>query len=67
MPYIEIKTREKINRGLALTLVEKGTITAVVTTGTITPNAKKIFDEAGIAWAENIPESEFINVKSMEI
>jgi hypothetical protein len=41
MPYIEIKTREKINRGLALTLVEKGTITAVVTTGTITPSAKK--------------------------
>ena len=44
MPYLEIKPREKINRGLALTLIEKGTISAVVTTGTISPNAKKIFD-----------------------
>ena len=67
MPYIEIKTREKINRGLALSLIEKGTISAVITTGTISSNAKKLFDNAGIAWAENIPESEFVNVKSMEI
>jgi hypothetical protein len=63
MPYVEVKTRETINRGLALSLIEKGTISAVITTGTINPIAKKLFDEAGITWVENIPDSELVNVK----
>ena len=61
MPFIEIKTRERIDKGLADSIVSKGTVTAVVTSGIISAKAKIIFNENGIAWAENIPESEFMN------
>lgn len=67
MPYIEIKTRARIDRGLAESIIEKGTIKAVITTGIISGSAKKLFDDAKIAWAENIPEHEFINLESLEV
>ena len=39
----------------------KENISAVLTTGEITDKAKKLFDEYDIAYAENIPDSEFMN------
>ena len=48
MPYIEIKTRARIDRGLAKSIIEKRTITAVITTGAISASAKKLFDDARI-------------------
>lgn len=67
MPYIEIKTRARIDKGLAESLIQKKSITAVITTGIISASAKQLFDVAGIAWAENIPENEFMNLDSLEV
>jgi hypothetical protein len=64
MPYIEIKTKKTIYPGEAQKIINKGTIIAVLTTGRISPNAKKLLDKAQIAWAENIPESEFMESES---
>lgn len=66
MPYIEIKTKKTIYPGEAQKIINKGTIIAVLTTGRISPNAKKLLDKAQIAWAENVPESEFMESKSQE-
>jgi hypothetical protein len=67
MPYIEIKTRARIDKGMAEFIIQKRTITAVITMGVISENAKKLFDEANIAWAENIPENVFVDLESLEI
>ncbi len=61
MPYIEVKTRKKIGLTLARKIVNKGNISAVLTTGAITDKAKKIFDEYDIAYAENVPDREFMS------
>ncbi|MCT7953815.1 hypothetical protein [Laspinema palackyanum] len=66
MPYIEIKTKKTIYPGEAQKIINKGTIIAVVTTGRISPNAKQLFDKAQIAWAENVPESEFMESEFQE-
>ncbi|WP_254565961.1 hypothetical protein [Oscillatoria sp. HE19RPO] len=66
MPYIEIKTKKTIYPGEAQKIINKGTIIAVLTTGRISPNAKKLLDKAQIAWAENVPESEFMESTSQE-
>lgn len=66
MPYIEIKTKKTIYPGEAQKIINKGTIIAVLTTGRISPNAKKLLDKAQIAWAENVPESEFMESESQE-
>ncbi|NJK68335.1 MAG: hypothetical protein HC789_16315 [Microcoleus sp. CSU_2_2] len=58
-PHLEIKTRY-IHAGLAKKIIHKGTVIGVVTTKTISEPAKKLFDNADIAWAENIPESAFM-------
>lgn len=60
MSYIEIKTRQTIDSTLAQKIIEKGTVESILTTGKITKPAKALFDTADIAWAENIPESEFM-------
>ena len=49
MPYIEVKTRKKIGLTLEKKIVNKGNISAVLTTGEITDKAKKLFDENDIA------------------
>lgn len=59
MPYIEIKTREVIGLVRAKKIVAKGSVSAVLTTGKISKEARKLFDEYNIAYAENVPESEF--------
>ncbi len=59
MSYIEIKTRKTIDSTLAQKIIDKRSVVSVLTTGNITKPAKALFDAADIAWAENIPESEF--------
>ncbi len=66
MPYIEIKTKKTIYPGEAQKIINKGTVIALLTTGTISPNAKQLLDKAQIAWAENVPESEFMESESQE-
>ena len=66
MPHIEIKTKKNIYPGEAQTIIDKKTVVAVITTGTISPKAKDLFDQAGIAWAENVPESEFRESEAKE-
>ena len=67
MSYIEIKTRKYIDAGLAQQIINKQTVIGVLTTGKISTPAKKLFDEAGIAWAENISEKHFMNVDGIEV
>jgi hypothetical protein len=41
-------------------------VSAVLTTGKITKPAQNLFDTANIAWAQNIPESEFMEREAQE-
>jgi len=66
MPHIEIKTKENIYPGEAQKIIDKQTVVAVITTGTISQSAKELFDQAGIAWAENVPETEFMESEAKE-
>lgn len=66
MAYLEIKARKNLYRGDARKIIEKGSIVGVITTGKISREAKKMFDESGIAWAENIPEQEFMDSVTRE-
>lgn len=66
MPYIEIKTRNLIDSSLVKKLIAKETISAILTTGKITKPAKELLDEYDIAWAENIPENEFMESENLE-
>ncbi|MBD0307226.1 MAG: hypothetical protein ICV80_03540 [Microcoleus sp. T1-bin1] len=63
---MEIKTKVNIFPGDAQKIINKKTVVAVITTGTISPDAKKRFDEAGIAWAEKSPETEFRESEAKE-
>lgn len=67
MPYIEIKTRQQIDSTLAKKIINKGTVSAVLSTGKITKPAKAAFDEADIAWAENIEETQFLDYEAQEV
>ena len=66
MPHIEIKTKKNIYPGEAQKIIDKQTVVGALTTGTISPDAKKRFDQAGIAWAEKIPETEFRESEAKE-
>ncbi|MEH2381657.1 MAG: hypothetical protein V7K27_22670 [Nostoc sp.] len=66
MSYIEIKTRKIIDATLAQKIIDKGTVVSILTTGKITKPAKALFDAADVAWAENIPESEFMEREAQE-
>ena len=66
MPHIEIKTRKIIDSTLAEKIIHKGDVSAVLTTGKITKPAKKLFDEHDVAYAENIPENEFMESEAEE-
>ncbi|MEZ4664844.1 MAG: hypothetical protein R2911_45520 [Caldilineaceae bacterium] len=67
MAYIEIKTRKYIDTALAQQIIDKRTVIGVLTTGKISGPAKKLLDEANIAWAENIPERHFISAEGWEV
>ncbi|UKO99095.1 MULTISPECIES: hypothetical protein [Nostocaceae] len=66
MPYIEIKTRKQIDSTLAKKIINKGGVSAVLTTGIITKPAKKLFDEHDVAYAENVPEKLFMESEAQE-
>jgi hypothetical protein len=66
MPYIEIKTRKTIDSTLATKIINKGCVSAILTTGTITKPAKALFEEHDIAYAENVPEKKFTESEAQE-
>jgi len=66
MPHIEIKSKKNIYPSEARKIIDKQTVVAVITTGTISQSAKELFDQAGIAWAEKVPESEFMESEAKE-
>jgi hypothetical protein len=63
---IEIKTRKQIDSTLAKKIINKGGVSAVLTTGIITKPAKKLFDEHDVAYAENVPEKLFMESEAQE-
>ena len=67
MSYIEIKSRQYIDSTLAQYIIDKQTVIGVVSTGKISAPAKKMFDLAGIAWAENISEEQFMTPGAVEV
>ncbi|MCK5524993.1 MAG: hypothetical protein KAI83_17840 [Thiomargarita sp.] len=66
MLYIEIKAKKNIFPGEAKKIIAKGCVIGVVTAGTRYPTAKQLFDEAGIAYAEKIPKTEFMALETQE-
>jgi hypothetical protein len=66
MAYLEIKTLKNLYPGDAKKIIAKGSVIGVITTGTISPKAKEMLNEAGIAWVENIPEREFMESEVQE-
>ncbi len=66
MSHLEIKTRKEIGSTLAQKIIDKGTVSAILTTGKITRPAQILFDKADIAWAQNIPEREFMESEAKE-
>lgn len=67
MPYIEIKTRKYIDATLAQQIIDKQTVIGILSTGRISTPAKKRFDRAGIAWAENVSEDRFMRSEACEV
>jgi|GEM_PF-3752960 len=57
-PHIEIKTRY-VDTGDVKAMMQKGTIVGLVTAGKISKPAKKLLDEANIAWAEKVSRQDF--------
>ena len=66
MAYLEIKTRKYMDAALAQQIIDKKIVIGILTTGKISMSAKKLFDLAGIAWAENISEKHFMDVDLVE-
>ena len=60
MAYIEVKARKYVDATLAQSIVDKQCVIGVVCAGRISAPAKRVFDRAGIAWAEEIPEAYFL-------
>ncbi|MGL5192027.1 MAG: hypothetical protein ACRC8Y_00290 [Chroococcales cyanobacterium] len=60
--YIEIKTLKNLYPYQARKIIKTGTVKALLTTGTISTDAKRLLDEAGIIWIEKIPENLFRNL-----
>ncbi|MEH2359235.1 hypothetical protein [Nostoc sp.] len=51
---------------MAQKIIDKGTVVSILTTGKISKPAKALFDAADVAWAQNIPESEFMEREAQE-
>ncbi len=66
MAYIEIKARKYVDATLAQSIVDKQCVIGVVCAGRISAPAKRVFDRAGIAWAEDIPEAYFMGSSTQE-
>jgi len=68
MKYIEIKAwKTTLYPGDVKAIISKGCVSGVLTTGRISDNAKKLLDQAGIAWAENIEERQFLESEAEEL
>jgi hypothetical protein len=68
MKYIEIKARKTtLYPGDVQKIIDKGCVSGVLTTGKISENAKILLDQAGIAWAENIDERQFLESEAEEL
>jgi hypothetical protein len=67
MRYIEIKARKVIDGTLAQKIIDKGNVSAVLTTGKITQPAKNKCDQADVAWSENIEERQFLESEAEEL
>jgi hypothetical protein len=63
--YIEIKaySATTVTSTLVRILIQKATVMGVVTTAVITKPAKKLLDEADIAWVETFPEHQLDNIE----
>ena len=66
MPYIEVKTRQKIGLTIIRKIVAKGCVSGIVTTGTITVQAKEFLEANNIAYAENILEGDITDGLTVE-
>ena len=66
MAYIEIKARKYVDATLAQSIIDKQCVIGVVCTGRISGPAKRVLDRAGIAWAEEIPETYFFDAHKQE-
>ncbi len=66
MAYIEIKARKYVDATLAQSIVDKQCVIGVVCAGRISAPGKRVFDRAGIAWAEDIPEAYFLTLDKQE-
>lgn len=67
MKYIEIKAwTTTFGKRDAEKVIAKGCVSGFLTTGKIAGSAKILFDEAGIAWAENIDERQFLESEAEE-
>ncbi len=64
-PHVEIKTKPLYGKEVDR-IVEKGTVIGVVNTEKISKPGKKKLDDAGIAWAENVPEKEVLEYEDRE-
>ncbi len=68
MPYIEVKARTTtLYPGDVQKIISKGCVSGVLTTGKISNNAKKLLDEADIAWAEYVTERQFLESEAEEL
>ncbi|MEA5617579.1 hypothetical protein VB711_06965 [Cronbergia sp. UHCC 0137] len=68
MKYIEIKARKTTLYPADIEkIISKGCVSGILTTGKISNNAKKLLDQAGIAWAENIEERQFLESEAEEL
>lgn len=65
--YAEIKVMATVTKAKAQQIVNKGTVEMVISMEKIAPGAKELFDQAGIEYVENIPESEFMESNAKEI
>ncbi len=64
-PHIEIKTKYLYGKEVDR-IVKKDSVIGVVNTEKISKPGKEKLDEAGIAWAENVPEKEVLEYEYRE-
>ncbi len=57
-PHVEIKTQYLYGKEVEL-IIQQGTVIGIVSAGNISQPSRLKLDQAGIAYAENVPLSEF--------
>jgi hypothetical protein len=59
-PHLEIKTQYLYGREVEL-IIQQGTVIGIVSAGNISQPSRLKLEQAGIAYAENVPLTEFTN------